>query len=52
MTKRAFDQTAEGLNEALAVARGEIAPFRLQAPAQLDVKAALGRARAHLKAST
>lgn len=39
MSKRAFDQIAEGLNEALAVARGEAEPFSLHIPAEIDVKA-------------
>ena len=38
MTKKAFDQIAAGLTEALAVARGEKQPFRLHVPAELDVK--------------
>lgn len=29
MTKRAFDKIAEGLTEALAVARGEAEPYRV-----------------------
>jgi len=39
MTKKVFEQIAEGLNEALGVARGEIEPFRLHVPAEIDVKA-------------
>ncbi len=39
MSKKAFDQIAEGLNEALLVARGEAKPFRLHVPAEIDVKA-------------
>lgn len=39
MSKKAFDQIAEGLNEALQVARGEAKPFRLHVPAEIDVKA-------------
>ena len=39
MTKRAFDKIAEGLNEAIAVARGEAQPARLHVPAEIDVKA-------------
>lgn len=38
MSKKAFDQIAEGLNEALAVARNEAKPFRLHVPAEIDVK--------------
>lgn len=39
MSKKAFDQIAEGLNEALAVARNETEPFRLHVPPEIDVKA-------------
>lgn len=39
MSKKVFDQIAEGLEEALAVARGEAKPFRLHVPAEIDVKA-------------
>ncbi|MEZ5840004.1 MAG: transcriptional regulator [Hyphomicrobiales bacterium] len=39
MSKKAFDQIAEGLNEALAVARGEAEPYKLHVPAEIDVKA-------------
>jgi putative transcriptional regulator len=39
MTKRAFDKIAEGLREAIAVARGEAEPARLHVPAEIDVKA-------------
>jgi len=38
MTKRAFDKIAAGLNESIAIARGEEAPARLHVPAELDVK--------------
>lgn len=38
LSKQVFDQIAEGLNEALAVARGEDAPHRLHIPAEVDVK--------------
>ena len=38
MGKKAFDKIAEGLNEALAVARGEAKPARLYIPAVIDVK--------------
>jgi putative transcriptional regulator len=37
--KKAFDKIAEGLNEALAVARGRKKPARLHVPAELDVRA-------------
>ena len=39
MGKRAFNKIAEGLNEALAIARGEAKPARLFIPAEIDVKA-------------
>jgi putative transcriptional regulator len=38
MSKKVFDQIAEGLNEALAVARGEAEPYKLHVPAEVDVK--------------
>jgi putative transcriptional regulator len=43
MSKKVFDQIAEGLNEALAVARGEAEPYRLHIPAEIDVKAIRAR---------
>jgi putative transcriptional regulator len=39
MSKKAFDKIAEGLNEALAIARGEAKPAKLHVPAELDVAA-------------
>ena len=39
MTSKAFDKIAEGLNEALAIARGTAAPARLHVPAEMDVRA-------------
>jgi putative transcriptional regulator len=39
MSKKAFDKIAEGLNEALAITRGEAKPARLYIPAEIDVKA-------------
>ena len=39
MAKRAFDKIAEGLNEAIAIARGEASPARLHIPPEIDVKA-------------
>lgn len=38
MGKKAFDKIAEGLNEALAIARGEVKPAKLYVPAELNVK--------------
>ncbi len=43
MSKKVFDQIAEGLNEALAVARGESEPYKLHVPAEIDVKAIRAR---------
>jgi putative transcriptional regulator len=45
MSKRAFDQIAEGLTEALAVARGEAEPARLHVPAEMDVRAIRGKTK-------
>ena len=39
MTKKARDKIAAGLQEAIAVARGEAKPARLYVPTELDVKA-------------
>lgn len=39
MSKRAFDKIAEGLNEAIAIARNEARPARMHVPAEIDVKA-------------
>lgn len=39
MSKKVFDQIAEGLQEALAVARGEAEPYKLHVPSEIDVKA-------------
>lgn len=39
MSKKAFDKIAEGLNEALAVARGHVGAARLHVPAEMDVRA-------------
>lgn len=39
MTKKAFDQIMEGLDEALEIAKGEKAPARLHVPVEIDVKA-------------
>jgi putative transcriptional regulator len=38
MSKKAFDKIAEGLGEALAIARGEATPAKLYVPAEIDVK--------------
>jgi putative transcriptional regulator len=39
MTKTAFNKIAEGLNEALSIARGETKPFKLHVPSEVDVRA-------------
>jgi len=39
MSKRAFDKIAEGLDEALAVARGEVGVAKMHVPAEMDVRA-------------
>jgi putative transcriptional regulator len=39
MSKKAFDKIAAGLNEAIAIARGEATPARLHIPSEIDVKA-------------
>lgn len=38
MTKEVFDQIAEGLREAIAVARGDDQPYKLHVPSEIDVK--------------
>ena len=43
MTKKAFDKIAEGLTEALAIARGEKKPARLHIPLEIDVRAIRAR---------
>ena len=45
MTRTAFDKIAEGLTEALGIARGETAPARLHVPPEIDVRAIRVRAR-------
>lgn len=39
MSRKAFDKIAEGLTEALAIARGEAKPARLHIPSEIDVRA-------------
>ena len=39
MTKKAFDKIAAGLNEAIAIARGDAKPALLHVPADIDVRA-------------
>jgi putative transcriptional regulator len=38
MSKRAYDKIAEGLKEAIAIARGEEKPARLFVPPEIDVR--------------
>jgi putative transcriptional regulator len=38
MSKKAFDKIAAGLEEALSVARGEIKPFKLHVPVEMNVR--------------
>jgi len=44
MSKAAFNKIAEGLNEALAIARGEAQPYRLHIPPEIDVRAIRNKA--------
>lgn len=39
MSKKAYDKIAEGLTEALAIARGGKKPAKLHIPAEIDVRA-------------
>jgi putative transcriptional regulator len=39
MSKKAFDQVMEGLNEALAFARGELKGAKLHVPPEIDARA-------------
>jgi putative transcriptional regulator len=39
MTRKAFGKIADGLNEALSIARGETKRFKLHVPSELDVRA-------------
>src|SRR3990170_4175927 len=39
MSKKAFEKIAEGLTEALAIARGQAKPALLHVPAEIDVRA-------------
>ena len=45
MSKGAFDKIAEGLNEALAISRGQKAAARLHVPPEIDVYAIRNKAR-------
>lgn len=39
MTRKTFNKIAEGLHEALSIARGEAKPFKLHVPPEIDVRA-------------
>jgi putative transcriptional regulator len=39
MTKKAFDQIAEGLNEVLGIVRGTAKPAKLHVPSEINVRA-------------
>lgn len=39
MSKKAFDKIAEGLKEAVAIAKGDAKPAALHVPAEIDVRA-------------
>ena len=39
MSKKAFDKIADGLTEALSIARGETKPAKLHIPPEIDVSA-------------
>jgi len=43
MSKKAFNKIAEGLTEALQIARGEARPAALHIPPELDIAAIRGR---------
>jgi len=43
MSRAEFDKIAEGLNEALAIARGTAAPAGLHVPPEMNVRAIRGR---------
>jgi putative transcriptional regulator len=45
MSKRAFDKIAEGLTEALEIARGNIEPARMHVPREIDVRAVRAKTR-------
>ena len=45
MTKKAFDKIAAGLNEAIAIAKGEAEPPRMFVPPSVDVVAIRKRAK-------
>jgi putative transcriptional regulator len=45
MSKKAFDKIMEGLNEALAVARGEAKPAKLHVPPEINVRDIRGKLR-------
>jgi putative transcriptional regulator len=44
MSKAAFDQVAEGLNEALAIARGFVAPYKQHFLAEIELTTFVAKA--------
>ncbi len=38
MSKKAYEKIADGLKEALAIAKGEVSPAKLYIPPEIDVK--------------
>jgi putative transcriptional regulator len=38
MTKKAFDQIAEGLNEVLGIVRGTAKPAKLHVPSEINAR--------------
>lgn len=44
MSKKAYDKIAEGLTEALEIARGNAEPYRLHVPPELDVRSIRSKA--------
>jgi DNA-binding transcriptional regulator YiaG len=45
MTKRAFDKIADGLREAIAIARGEKKPAKVFIPPELEVRSVRAKLR-------
>ena len=45
MSKKAFEKIAEGLSEALAIARGEAKPAKLHMPPEIDVSSIRAKLR-------
>ncbi len=43
MSRKVYDQIAEGLHEAISIARGDTEPYALHVPAEIDVKSIRAR---------